>query len=121
MQRRSARVNLSFALRSCSASSGFFFPICILLLTSSCADYESGYQHGYNNTVARKWLVIGRELYKEGYTEGQMQAFQDDWYAENADDIDVGMSCPSVVINFNPAVTASGRSLNENETVHRFY
>jgi hypothetical protein len=118
MPRRSAGVNLSFILRSCSGSTGFFFPICILLLATSCADYESGYQHGYNNTVARKWLVIGRELYKEGYAEGQMQAFQDDWYAENADDIDVGMSCPTVVINFNPAVSTSGWSLNEIETVH---
>ena len=87
MPRRSIRLNLSFVLKSCSGSSGFFFPICILLLATSCADYESGYQHGYNNSVARNWLVIGRELYKDGYTEGQMQAFQDDWYAENADDL----------------------------------
>ena len=121
MQRRSARVNLGFALRSCSGSTGLFFPICILLLATSCADYESGYQHGYNNTVARKWLVIGRELYKQGYTEGQMQAFQDDWYTENADDIDAGMSCPAVVISLNPAVSTAIWSFNEIETVHRFH
>ena len=112
---------MSVSLKSCSKSFWIFFSICILLFVTSCADYESGYQHGYNNTVARNWLVIGREPYKEGYAEGQMQAFQDDWYAENADDIDVGMSCPTVVINFNPADSRSGWSLNEIEAVHRFH
>jgi len=93
---------MNFGLKSCSGSIGIFLSLCILLFVTSCADYENGYQQGYNNIDARKWLIIGRELYKEGYEQGQMQAFQDDWYAENADDIDVTMSCPALIIRENP-------------------
>jgi len=67
--------------------------ICAVLLVTSCADYRSGYEHGYKNMEPRSWLVLGREKYEEGYQEGHMQAFQDDWYAENADEIVVGKIC----------------------------
>ncbi len=78
--------------------------LCLFLLCASCADYETGYQHGYNNIDARGWLVFGKQRYDEGYEEGSMQAFHDDWYAENIDEIDVGLSCPAVVMRANPVV-----------------
>ncbi len=83
-----------------SAGIDWFLIACLLLLCTSCADYESGYEHGYRDIEARSWLVLGREEYAKGYEEGQMQAFQDDWYAENADEIVVGRDCPLAA---NPA------------------
>ena len=83
--------------------------ICALTLFTSCADYENGYQQGYNNIEARKWLVIGRDSYKKGYQEGQMQAFQDDWYAENVGDMTEGLSCPAVFMRSNLALIIRGQ------------
>ena len=77
---------------------------CLLSLTAACSDYQTGYDNGYNNVEARNWLVSGRREYQEGYQQGQMQAFHDDWYAENADDIDVGLSCPAVVMRVSPVI-----------------
>ena len=77
---------------------------CLISLTAACSDYQSGYENGYNNVEARNWLVLGRQEYQEGYQEGQMQAFHDNWYAENADDIDVGLSCPAVVMRVSPLI-----------------
>ncbi len=81
------------------------FPVlCIILFTVSCADHESGYYDGYSNAKARRWLLLGRAAYAEGYQQGHMQAFQDDWYAENADEMVVGQSCPLPTKHSNPVV-----------------
>lgn len=42
-----------------------------------------------------------------------MQAFQDDWYAENAADMAVGLSCPVPVMRANLAVFTSQNVLIE--------
>ena len=76
----------------------------LLLFTSSCADHKTGYEDGYNNIEARNWLLLVRHQYDKGYMEGQMQAFHDDWYAENADDIDVGLNCPVTVMKLSPVL-----------------
>lgn len=78
--------------------------LCVLLCSVSCADYERGYEHGYNDIEARSWLVRGREEYDRGYEQGRMQAFQDDWYAENAGDMVVGLSCTAPLVRSNLAL-----------------
>ena len=96
-----------------SSGTGYCLLLCVLLVSTSCADYESGYEHGYNNMEARNWLVFGGEGYDKGYEQGQMQAFQDDWYAENAEDIVVGLSCPVPVMRSNLAVFTNQNVLIE--------
>ncbi|NKB37303.1 MAG: hypothetical protein GKR93_09055 [Gammaproteobacteria bacterium] len=79
----------------------------------SCSDHETGYYDGYDNVEQQKWLVFGKKDYEDGYKEGQMQAFQDDWYAENEDEMDFSMSCPTIVMRASPVIfTESGRSIS---------
>jgi len=72
----------------------YVFTFSILFLLASCADYETGYEHGYNSIDERNWLIVGRDDYKRGIEQGRMQAFQDDWYSESADEIVVAKACP---------------------------
>jgi hypothetical protein len=113
---RLSRANRLILLNSKSPLAGVCLLFAVLISTTSCSDYESGYKHGYDNLQARDWLVFGRAAYKKGYKEGQMQVFQDSWYAENADDIDSTMSCPAVVMKTNQVISTSAWLLNEIET-----
>ena len=76
----------------------YVFTFVILFLLASCADYETGYEHGYNNINERNWLIVGKDEYKRGIEQGRMQAFQDDWYSESADEIVVAKACPVALV-----------------------
>jgi hypothetical protein len=78
--------------------SAYVFTLVILFLLASCADYETGYEHGYNNINERNWLIAGKDEYKRGIEQGRIQAFQDDWYSESADEIVVAKACPVALI-----------------------
>ena len=88
------------------------FFLCSAMLIS-CSDHETGYYDGYDNLEKRKWLLKGKSAYDKGYQEGRMQAFQDDWCAENLDEMDFTMSCPMVVMQVSPVIfTESGKSIS---------
>ena len=94
------------------------FPV-LLSVLSGCSDYQQGYQDGYNNQPAMSWLVLGAAAYAEGYNEGQMQIFHDDWYAENEAEIDEGRSCPALVAKLSPVVSLeAGRIIDLDREFH---
>ena len=79
------------------------------LLLNACADHEAGYHDGYAKREQRTWLVVGAADYRTGYQQGQMQAAHDDWYAENLDDMEFGLSCPTVVMRAEPVIFTDTR------------
>lgn len=72
---------------------------------SACADYQQGYDDGYNGRESMSGLLFGADDYRKGYTEGQMQIFHDDWYAENEPEIEEGLACPAIVVKLSPVIS----------------
>lgn len=42
----------------------------LIFFSTSCGNYDMGYEDGCDGEEMKKWVIFGRSQYSEGYEEG---------------------------------------------------